>query len=175
MSERKSRSGTISDYYKIIFRFSITKLHSNEMTIRQLKTCLLIFLTFALPTFGLAYGNERLLVIANRSIPFDGLERATVSNIYKAEETKWNNGETIIVVMHKKGEIHNKFAEDIVGITHSKLRDIWRNVIFTGLGKPPRIFRNETDLVEYVSKTKGAIGYISASTPHNGVKIISIK
>ncbi len=145
------------------------------MTIRQIKTGLLWLLMFGLLPFCSAYGAEDLLVIANSNVPFDGLKRTTIANIYKAEETKWDNGESIIVVMHKKGLIHNKFAEDIVGITHTKLRDIWRNIIFTGLGKPPRIFRNETDLVEYVCKTKGAIGYISASTPHTRVKVISIK
>ena len=156
-------------------RFGTTELYGNEMIIRQIKTGLLGLLMLGLLPFCPAYGAEDLLIIANRSIPVDGLKRTTVANIYKAEETKWNNGETIIVVMHKKGLIHNKFAQDIVGITHTRLRDIWRKVIFTGLGRPPRIFRNEPDLVEYVSKTNGAIGYISASTPHKGVKVISIK
>ena len=145
------------------------------MTIRHIKIGLLGLLIFGLLPFCSAYGTEDLLIIANGSIPINSLKRATVSNIYKAEKTKWNDDETIIVVMHKKGPIHNKFAEEIVGINHTKLRDIWRNVIFTGLGKPPRIFRNETDLVAYVSKTKGAIGYISASTPHKGVNVIAIK
>ncbi|MCP4346108.1 MAG: hypothetical protein GY795_11360 [Desulfobacterales bacterium] len=118
---------------------------------------------------------EEILVIANPNVPSDSLDRGVISGIYHSRKTKWDNGNTILVAMLKKGVIHEKFARNIAGSTPAKLKNIWKKVIFTGTGRPPKIFRQESDMVRFVADTKGAIGYISASTPHEGVKVISIK
>ncbi|MCP4346112.1 MAG: hypothetical protein GY795_11380 [Desulfobacterales bacterium] len=116
-----------------------------------------------------------ILVIANPDVPADSLDRNVISDIYHSRKAKWNNGNTILVAMLKKGAVHKKFARNIAGSTPAKLKNIWKKVIFTGTGTPPKIFRQESDMVRFVVNTKGAIGYIDASTSHEGVKVISIK
>ena len=44
-----------------------------------------------------------------------------------------------------------------------------------GAGTPPTPFNTEAELVEYVKKTKGAIGYIDSGTSHSGVKVIEVR
>ncbi len=116
-----------------------------------------------------------VLVIANPAVPSDSLSRGVISDIYHARKAKWDNGDTILVAMLKKGPVHEKFARNIARSTSSKLKNIWKKVIFTGTGTPPKIFRQESDMVRFVAETKGAIGYINASTSHEGVKVISIE
>ncbi len=116
-----------------------------------------------------------ILVIANPAVPSDSLNSGVISDIYHSRKAKWDNGDTISVAMLKKGPVHEKFARDIARSTSSKLKNIWKKVIFTGTGTPPKIFRQESDMVRFVAETKGAIGYINASTSHEGVKVISIE
>ena len=124
---------------------------------------------------GAATCNDEIVLIANKTVSEDCLDKRAVSHIYMAEQTKWNNGDTIMVVMQKTGTVHEDFLSRIIDISPTALRNIWKKVIFTGMGNPPRIFKSEEDLVNFVRDTKGAIGYIGSSTSHEGVKIIKIK
>ena len=144
------------------------------MVVKHIMTVLFGFLFIPLSVNTALHGDETM-IIANKSVPVDILDYDTLSNIYRAEETKWRNGDNIVVVMQKAGPIHEQFAQNMVGLSPVKLRNIWKQIIFTGLGNPPRIFKNEKDLVDFVRDTRGAIGYISASTSHEAVKVIRIK
>ncbi len=115
-----------------------------------------------------------ILIIAHPDVQSDSLEFTTVADIYKDRKTKWDNGDTIRVVMLKKGATHDTFVRDIVGTTPAKLKKLWKKVVFTGAGTPPKILKKEADLIEFVAETEGAIGYIDSSTSHEGVKEISI-
>ncbi|MCP4346110.1 MAG: hypothetical protein GY795_11370 [Desulfobacterales bacterium] len=79
---------------------------------------------------------EEILVIANPHVPSDSLDRDVISGIYHPRKTKWDNGDTILVAMLRKGVIYEKFARDIAGSTPAKLKNIRKKVIFTGIGTP---------------------------------------
>ncbi len=116
-----------------------------------------------------------VIIIANTSVSVDSMDRGIVSDIYQGMKTKWDSGDKVVVVMLRKGETHESFAKDIVGSTPSKLRNIWKKIIFSGTGNPPKIMKSESELVTRIAETKGAVGYIHSSTPHDGVKVISLK
>jgi hypothetical protein len=48
-------------------------------------------------------------------------------------------------------------------------------VIFTGVGTPPKIFKDAGEMVEYVANTDGAIGYIDSTVQHENVKTVKLK
>lgn len=139
-----------------------------------MKIRIMIAVISLLVLFNSVLAGEQFLVIANQSIEDNRLAPSTISKIYQGTKTKWDNGD-IRVVMLRRGPTHENFVRDIVGSTPSKLRNFWKKVLFTGMGTPPRIFKKEADLVEFVAKTKGSIGYITNSTPHQGVKVIALK
>ncbi len=122
----------------------------------------------------IAIGKETLIVVVNKSVMDERIDRETVSEIYKAEKSKWSNNDKITVAMLKTGSLHETFTKEVVGITIKKLIRIWKSVIFTGKGTPARVFRNEEALAEFVGTTKGAIGYIRASIDTENVKVIPI-
>jgi len=39
----------------------------------------------------------------------------------------------------------------------------------------PKAFASDAEIVAYVSKTKGAVGYVSSATDTAGVKVLSVK
>lgn len=115
------------------------------------------------------------VVVANKSVPAESLERATLADIYLGKKSRWDNGSAIRVAMLKGGSTHETFVREIVGTTPSQLKDFWKEVVFTGTGTPPKILGTEADLVEFVASTSGAIGYVDSSTAHGDVKTISIR
>lgn len=145
-------------------------------TIRIIKTIAAvsaIAASISFPTLSQAQGAD-FLVIAHPDIRVETVPRAKIADIYQGKQRKWEGGETIHVAMLKSGPAHETFARDIVGLTPSKLKNIWMTIIFTGKGMPPKVFRFPADLVEYVADTRGAIGYIPRDAPHEAVNVLSV-
>lgn len=115
-----------------------------------------------------------LIAIANTTVPVTSIKKSEIADIYLGEKTKWSDNSKIYVVMLKSGDTHEKFVQDIVGTTPSKLITIWNKAIFAGTGSPPKILKTDADMLNFVLNTKGAIGYINAASPHAGVKLISV-
>ena len=135
----------------------------------------MVTLTFFFITVSHAGTADDLIIIANPDVPVDSLTRSAIADIYQGYKKKWDNGQRIKVVMLKKGVTHESFAKSVVHLSPVKLKSLWKKVIFSGAGIPPKILRSEKKCVEYVAQTSGAIAYISATSGHEGVKIIKIQ
>jgi len=120
-------------------------------------------------------GDQEILIIVNKETSIKTLGLNTLMDIYTNNKTKWDNGEKIYVSMLKKGPIHETFSNQMIGMEPKKLIGIWKKVIFTGLGTPPKVLTTEAEMIQYVASTKGAIGYISTSTPAESVKVFTLK
>jgi len=115
------------------------------------------------------------LIVANPGVQQDGLDRDVISDIFRGDKTKWDNGSKISVIMLKEGAVHLAFVQEILGTTPEKIRDLWKKAVFTGIGTPPKILKTEQDVIKTVAETEGAVGYVGESAPHEGVKIISVR
>jgi len=118
--------------------------------------------------------NSEVIIIVNKNVGLDTVTPSTISNIYFGNMTKWPDGQSIHVVMLKKGKTHEAFVNKIIQSTPSKLKSYWKKVVFTGVGTRPKIFKKENDLVNYISETNGTIGYIDNSISHDTVKVVQI-
>ncbi len=78
-------------------------------------------------------------------------------------------------VLLKDGAVHEEMLALYVGRTDLALRATWRSLLFSGQANIPKTLSSETAMVEYVAHTPGAIGYIAASTPHEGVKVLKVR
>jgi ABC-type phosphate transport system substrate-binding protein len=131
--------------------------------------------TISLLSLAAAADPSQVIIIANNQVMVDGLQRSIIADIYQGRKGKWDTGQKIMVTMLKKGSAHETFTSRIVQTTPMKLKTLWKKVIFSGAGTPPKVFKAEKDLMQYVAATAGAIGYISAQTEPTGVKIITVK
>ncbi len=115
-----------------------------------------------------------VLLIGNNSITEKSLAKKDIQRIFLGKMKRWSNGDRIYPVTLRRGPVRKDFLENYVNNTASAFLSYWRREIVAGTGIPPKSFGTEAEVVEYVSTKKGSIGYISTSTAHEGVKIISI-
>jgi ABC-type phosphate transport system substrate-binding protein len=47
-------------------------------------------------------------------------------------------------------------------------------MVFTGKGQKPKAFKTDEELIQFVSETSGAIGYVSADVTIKNVKTITV-
>ena len=121
-------------------------------------------------THNAVYAAE-VVVIANNNVPADSMDRDAVAGIYLGKKTKWN-GHAICVGMLREGATHETFVKEIVRTTPQKLRKLWKKVVFSGRGRPPKIFKTEEELIQFVVSNGGAVGYANSSASCEGVKVV---
>ncbi len=78
-------------------------------------------------------------------------------------------------MLAKGGPAHEAFLKEYLGKSDSALQAFYRSLVFTGKGSMPKALASDADMVAYVARTKGAIGYVSSAANTNGVKTLEVK
>jgi len=143
--------------------------HIKNITAAVLAWGLLLSVTNAMAETG------KVVVIVNKEVPAESLSADELKLIYLGKKTFWSNNKKIELSVHQEGTVHEKFLKKYLGKTPEQFRNYWNKILYTGKGIPPTPFKTGKEVVEYVEKTEGAVGYVSAGTAREGVKTVSIK
>lgn len=103
-----------------------------------------------------------VMIIANPSVPASSLDPDAIKNIFLGKTAKWDNNDMVTIVVSEQSDVHKDFLDKYIKRTENQFSNVWRQNLFTGKGKQPVKVTSIDELVDYVSKTKGAIGYISS-------------
>jgi TonB family protein len=84
------------------------------------------------------------------------------------------DGSPVAPVLQKSGPTHEAFLKQYLNRDREEIRIYYQGLIFTGKGSMPKELRSDTEVVAYVARTRGAIGYVSNDSPTPGVKVLAI-
>ena len=112
-------------------------------------------------------------VVANPSVKASAISADDLKGVFLATKTSLE-GSQVEPVLAKAGAAHEAFLKDL-GKTESALSTYYRSLVFTGKASMPKICASDAEVIEYVSKTKGAIGYVSAEAKAPGTKTLDVK
>jgi hypothetical protein len=113
-------------------------------------------------------------VIANPSVSAGDVSIDDLKAVFL--QTKTSIGDSHVTpVLEKSGVAHEAFLSKCVGKSDSALVTYYLSLVFTGKGSIPKTLSSDEEVAAYVSKTKGAVGYVSASAPAAGVKVLEVK
>ena len=72
--------------------------------------------------------------------------------------------------------VRHAFTHTILGKDMDALKSFWQQSIFSGRAVPPPERDSDADVLDYIRKYPGAIGYVSASTPLSAdVKVVTVR
>lgn len=114
-------------------------------------------------------------IIANSSVGATSVSAEELKGVFLDTKSSLGDGSHVEPVLLKSGAVHEAFLKDYVGKSDSALETYYRSLVFTGKGSMPKSFSSEADVVAYVEKTKGAIGYVSSATATAGAKVLEVK
>lgn len=144
------------------------------MKIFFLKTVTLWLLFAALNLSVCIASGSGVLIIANKEVKKASLTRAEIKNIFLGHTTFWEDNSKITFVTLEKSDVHKSFVSQYVQKSTDQFRAFWRRQLFIGKGMIPLAFKTEQEMVDFIAKTRGAIGYVSSSAKTNSVKIITV-
>lgn len=132
----------------------------------------ILFVALLSPALCLADG---VVIVANQDVPASSLASNDIKQIFLGDKTTWDNGEKIVFVVQKKTDAGNVFLKAYVKKSASQYDNYWKKRVFTGKGKAPQSFSSDRELVEFVSRTPGAVGYVLSGTDTGNTKTITVR
>lgn len=93
------------------------------------------------------------------------LTKSQLRRIYTMRQLRWSDNSAInVFVLPSQHDLHQRFAKERLQIFPYQLNRIWHKLTYSGLGVAPTIVASEKELIQAVTKTPGAIGYIDDDT-----------
>ena len=138
------------------------------------KSMMIFILCIALLEPVLSSADD-LVIITNENVPTSVLSKDDIKQIFLGKKTTWDNGEKIIFVVQTGTDANTSFLKTYILKNAYQFDIYWKKQVFTGKGKAPKSFSSEQELVQFVSQTPGAIGYVSSGTDIGKVKTILVR
>ena len=116
-----------------------------------------------------------LKLIANPNVAATSVTADELKGVFLATRSSLSDGSHVEPVLLKDGPTHEAFLKDYIGKTEAAFETYYRSLVFTGKASMPKALASDADVVAYVAKTKGAIGYVSPGAATAGVKTLEVK
>jgi len=113
-------------------------------------------------------------IIANSNVEADTISADELKRVFLKENNSLSDGTHVEPVLEKGGPVHEAFLRRYLGKTDDDLQNHYRTLVFTGKGSMPQEFGSDAEVVAYVARTRGTLGYVGADTNTHGVKTLTI-
>lgn len=103
------------------------------------------------------------------------LSAGDLKAVLLGNKTKWNSGGLVKLAVLESGPLHEQVVQDNTQRSADQFDKFWKKLVFTGKGVPPATAADEAAMLDYVAKTPGALGYVSAGAVTDKVKVLEIQ
>src|ERR1035438_821898 len=134
----------------------------------------LLVAAFLIILIGPDFLAAQVKVIANASVKTDGLSALELKRVFLEQVNALADGTHVQPVLQHRGPSHALFRKDYLEVSEDDLQAYYRTLVFTGRGSMPKVLGSDADVVAYVARTRGAIGYVSSASSAEGVKTLVV-
>jgi TonB family protein len=113
-------------------------------------------------------------VIANPSVKADTISAGELKSVFLEQKRSLSDGTHVEPVLEKSGPVHETFLKEYLSRTDDDLQTYYRVLVFTGRGSMPKELGSDAEVVAYVARTRGAVGYVSTASSAEGVKTLAV-
>lgn len=116
------------------------------------------------------------VLIIHASNEDDVLSRDFLEESFLKKTTRWPDGEHIRPVdLPASSAVRRAFSEKILRRSVEAVKNYWQQRIFSGRDVPPPELDSDSEVVAYVAKHPGAIGYVSSEAKLEHVKPVRVR
>lgn len=115
-------------------------------------------------------------VIVNPANPTTSVERRFLVDAFLKKTTRWPNDEPIRPVdLEPSSETRRRFSEEVLKRSVPAVKSYWQQMVFSGQNIPPPELDSDDQVVRFVMRNPGAVGYVSAAGNIEGAKVLSLR
>lgn len=119
---------------------------------------------------SLAADDGAFVVVAHAGI--GRVDATTLQRLYTGRAIEAGGEPVSVVNLAPGAAVRDRFLNEVVNLDNDRYVAYWTVRRHVGKGVPPREFRSAAELIEYVQKTPGAIGYVPAAELKPGLNVI---
>ena len=109
-------------------------------------------------------GAEPFTVIVNARVPGRSVSKDTLAQIFLGRIERWGDGRAIAPVdLSATSAVRASFSKVVLGQSVLGVRGHWLRAMSAGQ-RPPMAYAGDDEVIEFVSKNPGGIGYVSDAT-----------
>ncbi len=84
------------------------------------------------------------------------------------------NEDLTVAMLSMSADGHEQFYANVVKKSGKKLKAYCAKIVFSGKRTPPKPFASDADVIGWVAKTPGALGYVDSGAADDSVKVLLI-
>jgi ABC-type phosphate transport system substrate-binding protein len=134
-----------------------------EYRLRRTRLAALVLVTLAsaaTPGSG-ASPDPTFRVIVHLDVEGSEIRRQTLSSIFLREVNRWGTGRPVNPVDQSvRSPLRAAFTRDVLSRPMDGIQFYWAQKILKGI-TPPAVKETDDEVIQYVARTKGAVGYVS--------------
>ena len=144
-------------------------------------TACVLFLLFIFPKVLFADPlskdqSESVVPTVNAENIQNSISKNGLSAIFKMRLRQWQDDSPITVfVLDDDDPVHRKFCKEILNVFPHQMRRAWNKLVFSGSGQAPIKLESKEAMLEKISTTPGAIGYMSKNKITDEIKPLEIQ
>ena len=116
------------------------------------------------------------VIVVHPSNPATSLPRKFLAEAFLKKTTRWDHGEVIRPADQvADSPVRRKFSEEVIKRSVAAVRSYWQQLIFAGRDVPPPELPSDEDVIKFVLKYPGAVGYVSGTADVAGAKIVGVE
>lgn len=113
-------------------------------------------------------------IVANPSVKAEAVSAEELKSVYLLERKTLKDGSVVEPVLQKSGPIHDAFLKQYLERDAEEIHAYYLGLAFSGKGFLPKELHSDAEVLDYVAKTRGAIGYVSAFASTDAVKVLAV-
>ncbi|MGQ4879256.1 hypothetical protein ACOJCM_11895 [Billgrantia sp. LNSP4103-1] len=124
-----------------------------------------------------AHADEpRVMLIGHPQVANSTLTRDTARAIFAMRQRSWPDGQAVrVFVLPNNHPVHARFAKERLTVYPHQLQLAWDRMVFSGTGQAPNQVRSQSEMLERVAATPGALGYLEREYLDDRVQVITME
>jgi ABC-type phosphate transport system substrate-binding protein len=114
---------------------------------------------------------KNLVLIANKHTPIAHLTADDIKAIYLKKRTYWHNVKLVPLNLPPENTLRRQFEQEVLGMDGERLQRYWTREHYLG-HRPPFQVKTPESVVAFVTKVRGAVGYVPEEMANEGVTIL---
>jgi ABC-type phosphate transport system substrate-binding protein len=112
---------------------------------------------------ALAPAAEDFVVIVHPSVAGAQMRRADLAAVFLRKASRWGGGKAAVPVDQSgTSSVRTAFCESVLGMPVATAIQYWQKQMFgTSPVRPPAVKGSDAEVIAFVAKTEGAVGYVS--------------
>lgn len=111
---------------------------------------------------NVAHAQQKVVYFGNGT-NVSSLKEDKLSRVFTGKDTYWTNDKQILICLPStKSESAFDVCQRVYHKSVNDVQKFWLSIVFQGRARSPKFFDTEEEMINYIKKTPGAIGVLSA-------------